>query len=152
MQITVLDRFRIFGAKPDLALVAVIFFGFFLGQEAGLETGIVAGAACDVFGLDFFGINMFVFAIVGFLAGAISTKVFKESARTQASVVFFLTAAAAILHFTLVKIFSASLGFSFAEYLFRSVLPASLYTSIVSIPVFPRLMNMYDLRGAEEYL
>ena len=152
LQITALDHLRIFGAKPDLVLIAVIFFGFFLGQGAGLETGIVSGAACDMLGLDFFGMNMFVFAIIGLLAGAISTKVFKESARTQGSVVLFLTAVAAILHFVLVQMFSASLSLGFAEYLVGSVLPVSIYTSLVSIPIFLRLINIYDLRGAEEYL
>ena len=45
---TVLDHFRIFGARPDLMIVCVTFFGLFLGRAAGLETGLVAPRTASI--------------------------------------------------------------------------------------------------------
>lgn len=152
LNLTILNHIRIFGAKPDLMLICVIFFGMFLGTGAGLESGLVGGALTDIFTLDFFGINMFVFGTTGLLAGILSAKFSRESTRTRVLLVMFLTAFSMTLHFILACIFSKWLSLTFAEYLRGSVIPKSIYTGIVSIPIFLKFLNAYGLRGSDEYL
>ena len=152
VHLTVLGHIRRFGAAPDLMLACVIFFGLFLGPAAGLETGIVSGALKDLFALDYFGINMFVFAVIGLLAGSLSANFSRESKRIRALLVMALTAASMVLHCILASVFSRSPAPGFTEYLATSVLPVSLYTALISIPIYAKLVTMYRMGGSEEYI
>jgi len=151
LHLTVLNYLKIFGAEPDLMLICVVFFGLFLGTNAGLEIGLIAGALKDIFALDFLGINAFVFGLVGVLAGAVSMKFSKESKMAQLIAVFSFTIFSMSLHFVLFSIFS-KVNFSFSENLITSIIPTAVYTSLVSIPIFSRFINRYNLRGIEEFL
>ncbi len=152
LHLTVLDQIKILGVKPDLMLIPVIFFGFFLGRNAGLEFGFAAGFSKDLFALDIFGINALIFAITGFLAGLLGTQFSRESRRTQCLLVVFLTALSIMLHFAIVSILSKRIYLDIGEYLIGSVIPACVYTGLVSIPVFVKLINVYRLRSPEDYL
>ncbi len=150
LQMTVLNYVKIFGSKPDLALIAVIFFGLFLGEGGGLESGIMAGLLKDVLALDFFGINAFILGLTGFIVGFLNTKFFKESKITEFVIVFSFTAFSMSIHFALVSVFSKSLVLNFFEYLTTSVMPTSIYTSLVAIPIFSKFIEIYNLKESEE--
>jgi len=152
IHLTVLDYVKIFGAKPDIMLACVIFFGLFAGAGMGLESGIAAGLMKDLYSLDFFGINTFVFALTGLLAGMLSTNFFRESKRTQGLLVLFFTIFSMTMHYVLVSVFSKWLDLRFSEYLFTSIIPAGIYTSLVAVPIFSRFIAMYDPREIEELL
>ena len=48
VQITVINYISIFGFRPDLVLIAVVFLALFFGPNAGLEAGIAAGIGKDM--------------------------------------------------------------------------------------------------------
>lgn len=75
----VFEKFKIFGVKPELLLIAVLFFGFNFGIARGIEVGIVSGILIDIFSVGYFGINIVSFTLVGFIAGCLKDKLFKES-------------------------------------------------------------------------
>lgn len=152
LHLTILDHIKVFGVKPDLMLIPVIFFGLFLGREMGLEAGLAAGLLKDLFALDFFGINAFIFAVTGFLAGILGAQFSRESRRTQVLLVILLTAFSMTLHFIVVSVFSKWIYLDFGEYLAGSVIPTCIYTSLASIPIFVKLTNTYNPRGSERYL
>lgn len=152
LDLTLLDHIKIFGVKPDLVLISVVFFGLFLGRRMGIETGFVAGFLKDIFALDYFGINAFVIALTGLIAGILGAKFSRESRRTQVLLVIFLTAFSMTIHFILASIFSKGLNFGFGGYLIGSIIPSSLYNAILSIPIFFKFMGIYNIRGSEEYL
>lgn len=152
LQLTVLDHIRIFGVKPDLVIIPVIFFGLFLGRGMGLESGLAAGLMKDLFALDFFGINAFCLALTGFFAGILGSKFSRESKRTQGLLVLFLNAFSMTAHFIVVSVFSKWTNLDFGKYFVNSVIPASIYTALISIPVFFKLTDIYETRGSEEYL
>ncbi|MBN2452777.1 MAG: rod shape-determining protein MreD [Candidatus Omnitrophica bacterium] len=152
LQVTVLRHIAIFGVRPDLLVMLAVFFGLFLGPGRGLETGIVAGALADLFALDFFGIHIFIFGLTGLLAGILGTKFSRDSARTRCLLVAVLTAFSMALHFFIASIFSGWIGLSFGGYFLGSVFPVCIYTALISIPIFFKLIEIYGLRGSEEYL
>lgn len=152
LHMTVLNYFQVFGAKPDLLLICVIFFALFFGESAGLATGIAAGILKDIFALDFFGINAFILGLTGFLIGAMNTKFAKESRSAHLFVVFLFTIFAMSFHYLLFAAFSKPVGMVFFGYLFSSVLPAAVYTSIIAVPIFTKLIDMYNLREMEDLL
>ncbi|MCM8760592.1 MAG: rod shape-determining protein MreD [Candidatus Omnitrophica bacterium] len=152
IHLTILDHARIAGVKPDIVLICVAFFGLFLGPAAGSEAGLFAGLLEDIFSLNYFGINTFVLALAGFFAGSLSTKFSRESKRSRFALVLLLGICAMSLYFVLVSAFSKSLSLTFAEYFAHSILPVSLYTSFVSVPIFLKFIGMYGLSDDQEYL
>ncbi len=152
VHITFLNYIKIFSAKPDLLLICVVFFGFFLGGRIGLETGIVAGFLKDMFTLDAIGVNAFVLGAAGFLVGVLNTKFFRESKVTQALLVFFSSAFSMMLHFIISTLVFRPISLSMGEYLAGSVIPSSIYTTIVSIFVFSKFIDLYNLKDDRQLL
>jgi rod shape-determining protein MreD len=152
LHMTVLDRIRILGARPDITLMCVVFFGIFSSPRMGLEAGCVAGLFTDIFAFGPFGINTILYALTGFLAGAFSSKVFKESSAIQFIMVFFFQVFSMALHFILASALSKTLYMTFADYFLSSVLPTGIYTSTVSLALFPAFMRLFGLRREEEFL
>lgn len=152
LQLTIVNRIKIFGAEPDLMLICVIFFALFFGRGTGLECGIAAGFLRDIFSLDFFGINAFTLGITGLVAGMLNEKFSKESGRTQFVLVGFLTMFSMSVHFMLTALFSRSMALNFAEFLAISVIPSGLYTAVVSLPVFAKFIDVYNLKELEDLL
>ncbi len=151
IHLTVLDHIRIFGSKPDLMLIPVIFFGLFLGRGIGLEAGFAAGLAKDLFAIDFFGINASIFALIGYLAGVLGAMLSRESKKTQSLLAILFTIMSMILHFILVSVFLNRINVNFGEYLASSIIPTAVYTAILSIPIFAKLQDLFNIRSSEEY-
>lgn len=152
LQVTVLDRVSLFGAKPDLVLIGVVFFALFLGEGAGLECGLVAGILEDIFALDFFGINTFILSLVGFLMGVMNTKFVKESPAAQFLLIFSSAIFSASCHFVLVSRFSKGLDLGFSEYFLWCVIPGAIYTGLIGIPIISKLIDIYKFKEMEEFL
>lgn len=143
---------KIFGAGPDLLLSCVVFFGLFLGPAAGFESGLAAGILKDIFSLDYFWINTLILGLAGLFAGMVNTKFFKESKRTEFLLVMIFNVFAMSAHFLIVYILPGSLALAFGEFFISSVIPASIYTGILSVPVYRWLIMFYDLKETEDYL
>ena len=152
LHLTLLDHIKIFGVKPDLMLIPVIFFGLFLGAGKGMESGIAAGVLKDLFALDYFGINTCILGITGFLAGVLGAKFSRDSKNTRILLVIFLTAFSMTAHYIIASIFSRRISLGFGGYFRAAVIPASIYTMLISIPIFYKLMKRYKVGGSEDYL
>ena len=79
IHLTILKHIEVFGAKPDMLLLVVIFLGLFLGPARGLESGLTAGFLEDIFTVDIFWVNTLILGAVGLLAGILKMKFYKES-------------------------------------------------------------------------
>ena len=152
MQIGPLNYLKIFGMKPDVVLISVVFFGLLLGPGAGLEAGIAAGLLKDIFTLDFFWINTFIMALAGLCVGMASDKFFKESKKAVFTVVLFTTILSMSAHYFLVYIFSKNFALNYFSYFLSSVMPACIYTGLVSIPLYIAFVNIYNLKEADDYI
>ena len=152
LQAGALNSIEIFGAKPDLMLMSVIFFGLFLGSGSGLESGLMAGFLKDIFAFDFFFANTLTLGLTGLIVGLASNKFFKESSRAEFIVVVFFTAFSMSIHYLLISFFSKSPTIRYPEFLLCSVIPTCLYTGLVSIPLYKIFINIYNLKEADDYL
>lgn len=152
IEVTVLHYIRIWGAVPDLTLAAVVFFGLFMGGSRGLEAGIFAGILKDIFSLDFFGINMFILGVTGLVVGGLNTKFSRDSQATQGLLVFLFTVFSMLIHFGIVSIFSRFMNLGPGEYIMTSVLPVSIYTAAVAVPLFGQLTRIFHLKISEEFI
>lgn len=152
LQVTLIDMIKIAGTRPDLGAGFVIFVAIFFGWETGLEAGFVFGLLKDVYSADIFGINTAALAFTGLVAGILSPKVFRESRTIQFFIVFILTLFYFIVHYIISSAVSNITYISFAEYLFSSFIPISLYTALISFFVFPFLIDKFQLKENAEYL
>lgn len=152
LHLSLLNYIKILGAVPDLLLTSVIFFGLFSGWRTGLESGLIAGLLKDIFTLDVFWINTIIFGVAGFSVGALNTKFFKESKMTQVLLVLVFTVFSMVIHFLSVSFLTKSIRMGLFEYLFTSVVPTSIYTALVSIPIFSKFIDIFGLREEDEGL
>lgn len=152
IHLTVLSHIRLFGAAPDLMLIIVIFFGLFFGPGSGLECGLAAGILKDIFTPGFFGMNTAACAVTGLAAGVLNDKFYKESRFTEFILAVSFTAFCLSFHYMLASLVSANLALAFPEYLATSVLPVSVYTGLIALPVFLKLIDFYGLNHPEELL
>jgi len=146
IHLVLLNRIEIAGAKPDILLALVVFVGLFFGSGAGLEAGIAAGLGKDIFAFDYFGANAFLLGLVGVIAGAVNTKIFRESGFTRLLLVFFFCAFGMYARVLLCRFVLRSESPNIPEYTLFSVFPVSLYSSLVALPVFGYLTHVFGLK------
>lgn len=149
---TILNYISVFGFKPDLILIAVIFLALFFGSGAGLEAGIIAGVGKDMLAFDYPGINALVLGLTGLVIGAVHTKFFKESRLTRAIIVFFFSAFSMSIHFLLYCLITHSREIGFIGYAASALLPVSLYSALVAIPVFSILEGIFGINRQRDVI
>lgn len=152
LQLSVLDYIKIFHSKPDILAMLVIFCALFFGWSTALEAGFVCGLLKDIFSVSIFGCNTLTLTLTGLIAGVLSPKFFKESGITQTFLVFLFTFISMLIHYILVSFIANISYISLYEYMFHLIIPASIYTSVISAVVFPVLINKLQLRKQEEFL
>jgi len=79
LQTTVFPDLRVFGAVPDLLLVATIAVGYERGPDAGAVFGFVGGLAVDCFLSSSFGVSALAFALVGYGVGVFQSGLLRSS-------------------------------------------------------------------------
>ena len=140
LETALFNRLRIFGTKPELLLVATIFFGFYFGRFRGMEVGAVAGLLKDVFTIGAFGVNAFLFLTAGFIAGAIKDKVFKETFIMQ----FFFSFLAALFFSSIFFLhLGKAAGYPVDQDLWLAGIYKALYTGFLGPAVFSILSKTF---------
>jgi cell shape-determining protein MreD len=66
-------------STPPLVLIGLLFFALSGGPLYGLALGLFAGIFFEIFGIGKMGLQMAVFGVLGASAGALSSKIFRES-------------------------------------------------------------------------
>jgi rod shape-determining protein MreD len=79
LQTALFPELRVFGALPDLLLVATIAVGYERGPEAGAVFGFVGGLAVDCFLSSPFGVSALAFALVGYGVGVFQSGLLRSS-------------------------------------------------------------------------
>jgi rod shape-determining protein MreD len=152
VHITVLNYIGIFGFRPDLILIAVVFLALFFGSGVGLEAGIVAGIGKDMLALDYLGVNTLALGLTGLVIGAMRAKFFKESGFTRAIIVFFFSALSMSIHLFLYRLISNSQDIRFIDYAMSPLLPVSLYSALAAIPLFSVLEGIFGIERPQDII
>jgi len=150
LQTTLAPHLRLLGAYPDFALIAVVCVALVKGCEIGAVFGFLTGMATAVALMEPFGLNAFVFVLVGFLAGR-----YAETAELSASVaplvsVFAATCLANVLlamaQFLLLR--EVPFGFFIGRVLFPALVLNTLLAAPIYLVVRVWLQGAGDLRVA----
>lgn len=79
VELTVLDRLRVFGAGPDIMLLLAVMAGIVGGPRVGALFGFAAGIVLDLFLQTPMGLSALVFCLVGYAVGNIQGGVLRAA-------------------------------------------------------------------------
>jgi rod shape-determining protein MreD len=134
------------GIKPDLLLIVVLSTGLLTGKEKGVAVGFFAGMLADIASGGIFGCHTLSKMAIGYGAGMLERKVFKENILLPLLAVMVAT----VLHTILMTIILVVMGYKIEiiPLLSHNLLPLMAYNIIMAIPIH---MLIYKLNYAEMY-
>jgi len=143
MQTTLLPEIAIIGITPDTALILIVSYGILRGDIEGAIFGLFTGLVQDMMSGLFIGI----FALLGFLVGYVCGKPFKDFFKDN----YFLPLTVVVL-VSLVYQFALYITtilftghFDFWLYARTIILPRTIYTASLSIPLYS-LLHFINLK------
>lgn len=91
VQTLLLEKIRIGGIKPDLALVLVYCLSWADGEVHGLLWGLALGGVIDLFSIGLLGVNFILKTTVGFTIGMLGRSFLNLSLLWNALIFFFIS-------------------------------------------------------------
>jgi len=134
VQSSIFPHLSILGVTPDTALIFIVSYGILRGDIEGAIFGLLTGLFHDMMGGEFIGI----FALLGFLVGYLCGKPFKDFFKDN----YFLPFAVVVImtlfyQFFLYVTTMLFVGqFDFWLYVRTIIIPKTIYTASLSIPVY----------------
>ena len=135
LQTALFPDLRVFGAVPDLLLVATIAVGYERGPEAGAVFGFVSGLAVDCFLSSPLGVSALAFALVGYGVGLFQSGLLRSS-RWIAPI---LGGVGGLIGGALWVVIAAVAGQDelISGYSARIVVLAAIYDAVLAFLIFP---------------
>ncbi len=135
LQTALFPSLRLWGAAPDLLLVATIAVAYERGPQTGAIFGFVAGLAIDCFLSSPLGVSALAFTLVGYGFGVFQGGLVR-SARWMAPLLGGLGGLIGGFLWVAVAAVAGQDGL-FAGAAIRTVFVAALYDAVVALAVFP---------------
>jgi rod shape-determining protein MreD len=135
VQTTIFPSLRVFGAIPDLLLVATVAMAYEAGPQAGLLFGFAGGLAIDLFLSSPAGLSAFAFAATGYGVGVFQSGLMRES-RSIRPILGFV---GGLVGGTIFVVIGGVVGESgyFSLNSVKIVIVAALYDALVAYLIFP---------------
>jgi rod shape-determining protein MreD len=129
-QTTILDYLKIFGVKPNLFLISIVLAGIYFEWRWALFISLFSGILGDILGINRFGINTLIFALLCFLVIQLNKKLSLDNYFLSSIVTFIC----ALLYAALTWLISLYLNNFIPPSVFlRIAFFETLYTSIIFI-------------------
>ncbi len=133
-QSTLCQYIAIAGIKPNFMLIFVVSIAFLQGESEGLITGIVMGLLQDCYFSQFIGVNLFLYAILGYSIGCLADNFNKDNIVAPV----LLTLLATLLYdlgFYMLNIVLKGYT-NLNSYIILNILPELIYNIIFSFIVY----------------
>lgn len=133
---------------PDLLLIIVISAGLLAGKEIGLGVGFFAGILQDLASGGIIGLGALTKMMLGFAAGTMERKVFKENILLPVAAMGLGTIAYGVLFYGLLAVLGHRTDLVATAV--ERVAPLAAYNAVAAIPVhhivyrFMRKLSAYD--------
>ncbi|MDF9408304.1 rod shape-determining protein MreD [Pelotomaculum isophthalicicum JI] len=147
LQTTIMDYLSVYGVKPDLVMLLVIFNGFLLGPKEGAFLGFAGGIIEDLFSGSYIGINALTKMVAGYLAGFCGERLYKENSLVVAGVAFFSTTVGLLINYFLLLYLKIYMPFFYT--LFRVILPTALYTAVLAPFFYKRVLHLVIIKNKD---
>lgn len=133
-QSTLCQYIAIAGVKPNLMLIFVVSIAFLRGNTEGMLTGVIMGLLHDCYFGQVIGINLFLYAIIGYFVGCLTEHFNKDNIIAPV----FLTIIATLFYNLGYYMLNIILrGYTtFSSYIILNILPELIYNIILSFIVY----------------
>ena len=141
----VFTRLNIAGIRPDMLMTLTVTLGILIGStRAQLICGGI-GLLCDIFITKLFGLNCAVYLLAGLISGMFFRKFYTDNVVFPA----LLTLALAFLREHIIAGAAAITGssFNYGLLLITYILPCSVFTAVMCIPMFAILKPLLSQYG-----
>jgi len=91
VQALLLPNLTLFGASPDLALIAIYLIGFHFGEFDGVFMGMALGFLLDFFSVGALGVNFLLCSAVGLTAGLLGRFFLGMGLAVNFAIVFLIS-------------------------------------------------------------
>ena len=132
LQTTVFSWLKVWGVKPDLILIVVVYAAFWKGSTRGGIVGFTGGIIEDIVSGGLVGPNAFGKLITGFLFGISRKRFYVYSLRLQIITAFLGTLLSQLIFFLLMQICGEERSLSSL----RMLLPVAGYNAILAPFIF----------------
>jgi rod shape-determining protein MreD len=130
VQSTVVDRFAIYGVRPDLAMLVLLYLASTAEPVEIILYGFFIGFLQDVYSPEYLGYNALTMSLVGYTLGFIKERITVERGPVRLLVTFL----SCLVHDALYLSLYSHLQFSILLSLFlRWSIPGAVYTSVLSV-------------------
>jgi rod shape-determining protein MreD len=144
LQVTLLNFIAIFGVKPDLVLMIIVFNAFLRGSGEGALVGFWGGLFVDLAAGSYIGLNALSYMAVGHLTGLTESKLYKDNSIIIIFLVWVSSFTAQTLNYILISFMEIHIAPGIA--LFRVIIPTAFYTAVL-VPFFYRKFYMSNQKG-----
>lgn len=129
VQSTVFGRMNIFGVRPDLAMLILIFIAAGAEPAESIFYGFFIGFIQDVYTPEYLGFNTLTMSLIGFSLGIVKETLTVENYLVKTLVTLVACIFHDLLYLSLYTIFDFSL---LLKLFLKNSLPGALYTSILA--------------------
>lgn len=143
LQSSLFPQVALLGVTPDTALILIVSYSILRGDIEGAIFGMATGFVTDMFSGMFIGI----FALLGFLTGYVCGKPFKDFFKDNYFLPFMVVVLASVVYQVALFITTVMLTgqMDFFHYVATIILPRTIYTASLSIPVYS-FMHFINLK------
>ena len=140
LQSTVFQTLDFGGIVPNLLIILTASFGFMRGDLAGLIIGFICGLLCDVCYGDVIGFQALIMMYIGYLNGKFSGIFYPEDVKLPMALIILSDFSFGIISYFLLFLMRGRLDFPF--YLKSIIIPEVIYTTIVTVPLYPIILKL----------
>ncbi|MHB0915422.1 MAG: rod shape-determining protein MreD [Thermoleophilia bacterium] len=134
VQTTIAPVITVLGAKPDIALVAVICVALLKGPAWGAAAGFAIGLLVDVALVQTMGISSFLMTLGGYFSGRYAENLDLSSWFPTTFIVFAASLVVKMMFALMMYLIGVEAALSFV--LLRIVLPTAVINALLATPVF----------------
>ncbi len=141
LQSSLLPWLSYHGLSTNLMLLWVVSFAFLSGKRLGIFMGFSAGLLQDLASGTFFGCNVLIFMLLGYVCGKLSNRVFEEDFMLP----IFTSAVAAVVHFFIMAALMFLLGYrlQLSASVQYTLVPMIFYQLALAYPVHRLAYELY---------
>ncbi len=148
LQCSVFDKLAFAGIIPNLMIVLTASFGFMRGEKEGLLIGFFCGLLSDIFFGNFLGFYALILMYIGYLNGKFSRLFYPEDIKLPLALIITSDLSYGILCYLL--LFMLRGKFRFGYYFTHIILPEALYTTVVTMFLYPVILKVNGRLEARE--
>ena len=134
LQPTLLSRYRILGAVPDLCYVTLILVAYFCGKETGAITGIAAGFAVEALGSVGISLLPVFYLFCGYVCGYFTRAIVPRRFSAFAAVLGVAIPVRGAI--TLIYMCVTYRSVNLPQLLVHNILPEMLVTALFALPLY----------------